>query len=404
MLYSGSFWFSGYLSTFALEHWGIAISGILEPQHLPIVELLFERMKEHQTAWEYQIAKLRRHKYKAFMDLDWNKGGKAHALEVKPPPKQEISMLEIPFQMKVTRLRHSKTGPFWITCHEKVPPGVQLVLQGDIKFQILEQKEYNLRLDKALPGPKANCDVLLLAPTMDLGEVTTLVSEFWRKFWHSNDEPDLDEIGKLLETIPVVPGFDPVITESEVVETISRSKNARARGTDNWSNEDLKNLDQELVRELVVLFNGFQDCGEWPKSILDATVSLLPKEDAVTSLDQTRPVTVLSVVYRLWAKIITAKFLRQVHRYLPDSIHGNKPQSSSVWLATYIQMQVEFALAHSLEFNVASLKAFNLLSRIVLRSTGAHFGVPESVTVLHQSFLSGLRRHFRILNNVTRGG
>ena len=69
-------------------------------------------------------------------------------------------------------------------------------------------------------------------------------------------------------------------------------------------------------------------------------------------------------------------------------------------------MQVEFALAHNMECNVASLdlkKAFNLLSRIVLRNTGAHFGVPDSVTVLHQSFLSGLQRHFRILNNVTRG-
>ena len=104
-----------------------------------------------------------------------------------------------------------------------------------------------------------------------------------------------------------------------MVEAIGRSKHARARGPDNWSNEDLKNLDQELVRELVVLFNGFQDGGDWPSSIKVATVSLLPKEDAVTSLDQTRPVTVLSVVYRLWAKIITTKFLRQVQRYLPDS-------------------------------------------------------------------------------------
>ena len=174
--------FPDNFSTFTFEQWGIAIPGILEPQHLPIVELLFERMKEHQTSWEYQLTKLRRHKYKAFMDSDWNKGGRAHALEVKPPPKQEISVLEIPFQMKVTRLRHSKTGPFWITCHETVPPGVQFVLQGDIKFQILEQQEYNLRLNRALPGPKASCDVLLLAPTTDPGEVTTLVSDFWRKF------------------------------------------------------------------------------------------------------------------------------------------------------------------------------------------------------------------------------
>ena len=155
----------------------------------------------------------------------------------------------------------------------------------------------------------------------------------------------------------------------------------------------------------MILFNGFQTQGCWPQNILDATVSFLPKEDAAASLDQTRPVTVLSVVYRLWSKIITSKFLQQVCRYLPDSIHGNKPQSSSVWLATYIQLQSELALVHGLECNVASLdlkKAFNLLSSTVLRATGAHFGVPSDVTTLHQSFLAGLRRHFRILNNVTQ--
>ena len=399
---------NGYPETFtqfALEQWGIAIPGFLEPQHLPIVELLFENMKVHQTSWEYQIAKLRQHKYKASMESDWNKGGRAHALEVKPPPKQEISMLEIPYQMRITRLRHHKTGPFWITCHETVPPGVQFVLQGETKFHILECKEKNLRLDKPLPGPRADCDVLLLAPTTDLVQVTALTMDFWRKFWFSRDEPDLDEVCRLLTTIPPVPCFEEEITEREVVEAIGKSKSSRARGPDNWSNEDLKNLDSELIRQLVALFNGFQLSGEWPPELLDATVALLPKEYAVTSLDQTRPVTILSVLYRLWSKIITTKFLRQVLRHLPDSIHGNKPQSSSVWLATYIQLQVEFALGHNQQCNVASLdlkKAFNLLSRAVLRNTCPHFGVPDSVTALHQSFLGGLRRHFRIMNNVTQ--
>ena len=209
---------NGYPETFTqfvLEQWGIAIPGFLEPQHLPIVELLFENMKVHQTSWEYQIAKLRQHKYKAFMESDWNKGGRAHALEVKPPPKQEISMLEIPYQMKITRLRHHKTGPFWITCHETVPPGAQFVLQGETKFHILECKERNLRLDKPLPGPRADCDVLLLAPTTDLAQVTALTTDFWRKFWFSRDEPDLDEVCRLLTTIPPVPCFGDEITERE---------------------------------------------------------------------------------------------------------------------------------------------------------------------------------------------
>ena len=168
------------------------------------------------------------------------------------------------------------------------------MLQGVVKFHILEQKDRNLRLDKPLPGQTADCNILLLAPTTDLAQVAALTSEFWRKFWHSKDEPDMDEICRLLETIPPVPMFDSEITERDVVEAIGKSKNARARGPENWSNEDLKNLDGELVRQLVILFHGFQAHGDWPQNTLDATVSLLPKED-VASLDQTRPVTVLSL-------------------------------------------------------------------------------------------------------------
>ena len=123
--------FPNTFAVFALEHSGILIPGILEPEHLPVIELLFERMRMHQTSWEYQISKLRRHQYKAFMEADWSKGGRAHAVEVKPPPKQEISMLEVTYQMRVTRLRHNKTGPFWIACQETVPRGVQFVLQGE---------------------------------------------------------------------------------------------------------------------------------------------------------------------------------------------------------------------------------------------------------------------------------
>ena len=270
--------YPGSFAAFALEHFGIYIPEILTPEHLPVLELLLERMRTQQTSWEFQIAKLRRHKYKAFLDTDWNRGGRAHALEIKPPPKQEISMLEIPYQLKVTRLRHSKHGPFWIACHETIPSGIQFVLQGDNKFIILEQVECRLRMNKPLPGPSANCDVILLAPTTELGKVTKLVSDFWRRFWHSRDEPDMDEVNRLLHSIPQAPYFPEEITSQDVVDAIRKSKHARARGPDNWSNEDLKTLDGELVRQLTLLYNGFQKDGQWPKSILDATVSLLRKK------------------------------------------------------------------------------------------------------------------------------
>ena len=248
--------------------------------------------------------------------------------------------------------------------------------------------------------------MVFLSPTSDVEQINKLTLQFWEQYWKGEDSPDLDEVMQILDSIPPIPAFSEYCTGAEVSEAIRQSKAARARGPDNWSNEDLKNLPPTLVSQLCGVFNACLEQGVWRLSLLESTVALLPKDEVVQGLDDTRPVTVLSAVYRIWSRIVTRNFLHNAHSFLPCSIQGNRQQASSVWLASHVQLQLEHALWFGLECNVASVdlkKAFNLISRVILRHTSHKFGVPPRVVDLHQNFLRGLTRCFRVAQQVSPG-
>ena len=113
-------------------------------------------------------------------------------------------------------------------------------------------------------------------------------------------------------------------------------------------------------------------------------------------VEQTRPITILSMIYRIWSRVVAAKFISHVRPFLPDSIQGNRPGSSSKWVAAYIQTQIEIALHQGTEYNVSSLdltKAYNLLSRPLLSKLSGVFGVPVQITKAYLGFLDSLRVH-----------
>ena len=394
----------GYATPFSRyceNTFGLSIPQTLGPEALPLLELLFQQLKSEETHWLSRLQALKTHTYKTRMQKDWKSGGRLHHLAIKPPPKPEIAILEIPYPLQILRRRHAKAGPFWVTALQDVPEGVVYVQFNNSHRTILEVNGRNIKLDGPILATSATVLTTALKPTSRLQDLHDMATSYWSGFWDSEDRTDLDKLDALLNHAPAIPAFAPSISLQEIKDALKKSKPNKARGPDCWSVAELRLMPDPFLCGLGALFNLILEKGEWPDPVLWASVSMLSKTDETFEIQQTRPITVLSAFYRLWAKIIARKFLDHVRQWLPDSVQGNRTQSSSRWLSSHLQLQVEKGLCDGSAFHILSLdltKAYNLLSRSLLQRTSGVVGIPPEVSTAYHSFLGGLRRSFKVLS------
>ena len=87
-----------------------------------------------------------------------------------------------------------------------------------------------------------------------------------------------------------------------IQETIRKMRAKQAPGMEGWRVAELKRLPKPILAWLADRFNAIEETGEWPAALLRALVTLLSKGKGPVPLD-TRPISVLSPIYRLWAAI-----------------------------------------------------------------------------------------------------
>ena len=84
-----------------------------------------------------------------------------------------------------------------------------------------------------------------------------------------------------------------------------------------------------------------EDSGVWPDGLLDAYIAMIPKVDGdATPLGQ-RSLSVLSVVYRIWAPARMGQLEDWFRSWVPDSVFSAGGGSSSVeaWFTTALDIE-----------------------------------------------------------------
>ena len=105
-----------------------------------------------------------------------------------------------------------------------------------------------------------------------------------------------------------VDGWLPLLPEvllprltGQMLADVVRRKSATAGSLDGWGWRELKVLPVSCYDELARILTKVEDLGVWPDGLLDAYIAMIPKTDGdATPLGQ-RPLSVLPVVYRIWA-------------------------------------------------------------------------------------------------------
>ena len=76
-----------------------------------------------------------------------------------------------------------------------------------------------------------------------------------------------------------------------------------AGGLDGWAWNEIKALPLPWFSGLGILLELVETTGVWPQGLLDAFFTMIPKVDGDSTPLGQRPLSVLPVVYRLWASL-----------------------------------------------------------------------------------------------------
>ena len=276
---------------------------------------------------------------------------------------------------------------------------VHKVVQGQVELQ-----GANLPADGQLTQDYVACS----AP-----ELHSAFADFWGPLWQRDQgqrAESIDEWPHLREAVLssdfAGANIDNVQgTQEQWCSAVRKLANRKATGVCGWAPSDLKLLPDEALEVLRLVFCQAVRYG-LPASMLQARVCVLAKALCPEHIKQSRPITIFSTLYRLWASIITKNLLRSWRPVFPKAVAGSMPGRSSRDVSYRQQHWIELALLSGTGrygFSLDIVKCFNQLGWPPLRLLLCRAGMPTEVVDFWLDCLKGLRRHSSFLGDLSVG-
>ena len=244
-----------------------------------------------------------------------------------------------------------------------------------------------------------------------VGELTKLFESFgkeWTNRWdrHRNTEDSFwDPIVALAkQVLPKPPPMEvSPIGYDEWMAAVRAKKSKGAIGPDGISKQDLLHMPRPLVEKLLSLISKVENGEKWPQQAVTGFVIALEKTYGAKTVDQYRPITVFSLVYRTWGSIRAKQILRHLEPLSPHTCTGNLPGRNAAQVWNGIQASIEESLYTKVAIGGAVLdlvKAFNLLPRIPIMMIMEHLQIGTGILSAWTSALTSMHRRFKIHNCV----
>ena len=198
----------------------------------------------------------------------------------------------------------------------------------------------------------------------------------------------LDKINRNTKSVFLAP-----CTEMELIKIIDKLPNKKSAGHDGVSNVLLKELKNEIVSPLAIIFNNSLSCGIFPTLMKHAEVVPLYKSGPKTETTNYRPISLLLTLSKILEKVM----YKQIYRFLNEdqlfkSQYGFRSQHSCQDAIT----ELTSLITKNWENNKSSIvvfidlsKAFDTLQHEVLFNKLEKYGIRGNALKWFQSYLTG---------------
>ena len=219
-------------------------------------------------------------------------------------------------------------------------------------------------------------------------------------------ETSLDEFSFEVDGwLPILPEIHlPWLTGQMLADVVLR-KGISAGSLDGWEWRELKALPVSWFDELARILTKVEDLGVWPGGLLDAFFTIIPKTDGnATPLGQ-RPLSVLLVVYRIWAATRMGQLEGWFMSWVPDSVFsaGGGRGSVEAWYTSALDIEEVLSGAtdsHVHLFVADVAKSFDTVDRGILDWVLSSLGLPGWFRHAYFEYHAHVRLRFKLASGL----
>ena len=194
--------------------------------------------------------------------------------------------------------------------------------------------------------------------TSNREEILKICSDFYQELYNSQTETKNQEV-KI--TSPENSEL-PEITSREVEVAIKNMKKNKAQGLDEISKDILEEGGDEVITQLVKLFNQIITKKCIPQSWKEAKIILLHKKGDKADIKNYRPISLLSHLYKIFTKILQNRLKKELDEHQPREQAGFREGFSTMDHLLAINQLIEKSNEYQLDLCIGFIdyeKAFD---------------------------------------------
>ena len=327
--------------------------------------------------------------------------------DVKRPMPEPVTTLVQAVQATVVNVDHSEFG---------LELDRPIHLKEDTPVYVAGRKVdvVHAESDKVWISDLADCAVGQKLVQKDfVGSLPALFQAFqeqWKQRWCRHDQIPHSHWNTLLDFAAKVLPFRPVpplaVTPSLILSEAHRKKKWAATGLDGVSRLDILESCPGTLVSLESLCKRAEADGLWPAQVVAGKVTSLAKRPSAESVDEYRPITVFSMLYRIWSSLQARHLLTQADRWASPGLYGNRPgrRATHMWHCLLSEIETARTNQQPLSGLLCDIeKAYNNLPRWPLLVAAMRVGTPAGVLNAWSGALASMVRHFRVRDNFSSG-
>lgn len=184
------------------------------------------------------------------------------------------------------------------------------------------------------------------------------------------------------------------ITETEINEVITNLKNKKSISFDGLTATILKNINENIINQLVYLFNMSISQGHFPNILKEAIVIPVYKKGSTTEIENYRQISMLSVLSKVFERIIYNRLVSFIDKYsiLTVSQHGFRSNKSTETASCHL-LEYVYTMLDKSQYIVTLLfdlsKAFDTVDKAILKQKMYRVGLRGNILSWILSYMEG---------------